>query len=99
MLLAAGLTDVDPSLGAQSPPARPPPDQHRFETKGPGIVAGMSVCLAVMAGTTGAHLMYRWLGPSVRFGTDEWLIIPGIVSGSASSPGQSSRRNDSRDRL
>jgi hypothetical protein len=99
MLLAAGSTNVDPNLGAKIPRARPPPDQYRFETKGPGIIAGMHVCIAVMAGITGTHLMYRWLEPLVRFGSDEWFIIPGVVSGSACSPDQSNRLNDSRDRL
>jgi hypothetical protein len=77
MLLAAGLTNVDPNLVAKIPPAWPPLDQYRFETKGPGITAGMSVRIAVMAGITGTRLMYRWLWPSVRFGSDDWLIFPG----------------------
>lgn len=79
LLLVAGLNNVDPKLGAKIPPARPPPDRYHFETRGPGIIAGMSVCIVIMVSVTVARLLLRWFKGSVRFGADDWLIIPGAV--------------------
>lgn len=79
LLRSAGLDNIDPNIGSKIPPARPPPDQYQFETRGPGIIAGLSVCIVVMSVVTGSRLVFRWCGASVRFGWDDWLIIPGAV--------------------
>lgn len=79
LLLAAGLSDVDPNQGAKIPPPRPPPHLYRFETKGPAIIAGASISITLMVVVTLTRLLFRWFGPGVRFGADDWLIIPGVV--------------------
>ena len=79
LLISIGLTDVSPKAGAQIPPARPPPDRYHYETKGPGIIAGMVVCIVVMTAVTGARLMVRLRKRELRFGPDDWLIIPALV--------------------
>ena len=80
ILNAIGLTDVDPKMGAPIPPKRPPPEIYHFETRGPGIVAGMSVSIGLMITFTGTRLMLRAMRKTLHFGPDDWMIIPALVS-------------------
>lgn len=79
MLMTAGLTKADPHLGVKVNPRPPPPDQYHFETKGPGIIAGMCVAIAFMVLITGTRLAIRYWKPKLQWGWDDWLIIPGVV--------------------
>ena len=80
LLLAAGLTDVHPEKGAKIPPPRPPPDVYHFETKGPAIIAGCSVSIALMMLFTVTRLVVRCTERRLHFGNDDWFIIPACVS-------------------
>ncbi len=79
MLLNAGITsDIrDPSKGVKLSPLRP--DHYSFETKGPGIVAGLSVCIAAMTIITCVRLSLRWFVPRLKWGLDDTLIIPSML--------------------
>ena len=79
ILHSAGLNNVDPERGAKIPPPRPSPAQYHFETKGPGIIAGMSVSIVIMVAITGSRLLLRLFKTGLRWGSDDWLIIPGVV--------------------
>ena len=79
MLLVAGLENVDPHEGAKLPPARPPPDVYHFETRGPAILAGCAVSIALMLLFTGTRLVVRCTERSLHFGRDDWFIIPACV--------------------
>lgn len=80
LLLLAGVSNVDAHKGLKGFPHRPPPDQYHFETKAPGIIAGMVVSIVIMVSVTGGRLLTRWLRPSLKAGWDDILIIPGVVS-------------------
>ena len=79
MLLNAGITsDIrDPSKGVKLSPTRP--EDYTFETKGPGIIAGLSVCIAAMTVITCVRLGLRYFVPRLKWGLDDTLIIPGLV--------------------
>jgi hypothetical protein len=79
MIHSLGLK-TDPSDGFKFNPPRPPPGESRFETRGPGIIAGLSICIFVMAGITGLRLYLRILTPRLKAGLDDILIVPGVVS-------------------
>lgn len=78
ILLSVGLTDLDPANGVKLPPAKP--ENYHFETKGPGIIAGLSVCIAVIASVTLLRLYLRAAVKKLRWGLDDWLMVPGLVS-------------------
>lgn len=78
-LLAAGLVEADPNKGLKLPPARPPPDQYRFETRGPAIIAVSSVVIAIMFIVTTARLLVRKFRKELKFGLDDWLMVPALV--------------------
>lgn len=78
MLLSVGLTDLDPANGVKLPPAKP--KDYHFETRGPGIIAGLSVCIAVIASVTLLRLYLRAAVKKLKWGLDDWLMVPGLVS-------------------
>ncbi len=57
---------------------KPPPGYHH-ETRGPGIIAAMSVAIAVVTIITGTRLCLRYFRRDLRWGWDDWMIIPGLV--------------------
>lgn len=61
------------------PPRRPPPDEYHFQTRGPAVIAVCSVAMAVMIFVTVARLMVRKLRKDLKFGLDDWLIMPAMV--------------------
>lgn len=78
-LFAAGLTKLDPAKGAKIPPPRPPPDQYVFESKATEVIACSAVCVAIMLIVTISRLMLRRFKTRLRWGADDWFIIPGLV--------------------
>ncbi|KAL9007933.1 MAG: hypothetical protein Q9173_006892 [Seirophora scorigena] len=80
-LMAAGLVKADPSKGLKLPPARPPPDQYRFETRGPAIIAVSSVVIVIMFLVTVAGLLVRKFRHELQFGLDDWLMVPALILG------------------
>ncbi|KAK7534212.1 uncharacterized protein J3D65DRAFT_477270 [Phyllosticta citribraziliensis] len=77
LLQSAGLYDVDPKKGAHLAPKRP--DGYVFETKGPRIVAGLAVCIAIMIIVTGLRLFLRYHVRRLKWGIDDTLMVPGLV--------------------
>ncbi|KAI4113136.1 MAG: hypothetical protein LQ345_005818 [Seirophora villosa] len=80
-LMAAGLVTADPSKGLKLRPARPPPDQYRFETRGPAIIAVSSVVIVIMFLVTVTRLLVRKLRKELKFGLDDWLMVPALILG------------------
>ncbi|KAF2402858.1 hypothetical protein EJ06DRAFT_311298 [Trichodelitschia bisporula] len=79
MLMSAGLYKADPAKGTKANPPRPAADQYVSETKGPGIIVGLVICLLVMVGITGTRLYLRIFNKRLKFGLDDVLIIPGVL--------------------
>ncbi len=77
--MARGMLKADPSKGVKVQPSRPPPDMYRFESKATGIVAGMVVSIIIMLAVTIARLMIRYMKANLKWGYDDWLIMPGVV--------------------
>ena len=79
LLLLTGLTpDIkDPKNGVTIPPFKP--DNYVFETKGPGIIAGLAVSMVIITAATFARLAIRVFVRECRFGLDDWLIIPAYL--------------------
>ena len=79
LLLLSGLTpDIkDPADGVTLPPLRP--ENYTFETKGPGIIAGLSVCMVIVTLVCFTRLAIRIFVRECRFGVDDWLIIPAYL--------------------
>lgn len=79
LLRAIGKVNADPSKGYSVKPSRPPPGQYHFETRAPSLIAGCVVSIVVMVAATGARLMLRATRRNMKWGWDDWLIIPGVV--------------------
>ena len=86
-----GKPDTDTSKGFKSPTPRPPPGQYRRESRGPDILAYCSTCIFIMVLITGMRLALRMRSYKLRFGWDDWVIIPAAVS--FRPPQRSERRN------
>ena len=78
-LLASGMVDADPSKGLKIPPFRPSPGLYHFETRGPAIIAVSSIVIVIMLSVTVARLLVRRVKKDVRFGLDDWLMVPALV--------------------
>ncbi|KAI4282101.1 MAG: hypothetical protein L6R38_003185 [Xanthoria sp. 2 TBL-2021] len=79
--LLSGKTNLDPSKGLKIPPLRPSPDQYRFESRGPAIMAVSSVVIVIMFSVTMARFMLRKFIKELRFGLDDWLMVPALICG------------------
>lgn len=79
MLLYAGITpDIrDPSEGVKMMPTRP--DEYTFETKGPRVVAGLSIAIAAIFFATVTRLFLRLYMPRLKWGLDDTLMVPGLL--------------------
>ncbi|KAF2126667.1 hypothetical protein P153DRAFT_346653 [Dothidotthia symphoricarpi CBS 119687] len=80
LLLLTGLTPniKDPQDGVTIPPFCPTENYH-FETKGPAVIVALSVCMVVLTLVTFLRLGIRLFVHGVRFGADDWLIIPAYL--------------------
>ena len=79
MLLLAGITPnaSDVAQGVIIPPFRSPNDH--FETKGPGIIAALSFCIVIIIVVTLTRLYLRLFVRSLKFGVDDYLMIPALI--------------------
>lgn len=68
---------LDPSLGF--PSQLQPPPNYKYETRGPGIVAGVSVAIVLVTLITGTRLGLRAFRKDLKWGLDDWLIIPAAL--------------------
>jgi hypothetical protein len=80
LLLLTGLSPniKDPKNGVTIPPFRPKENYH-FETQGPGVIVAFSVCMVILTLVTFLRLGIRLFVHGVRFGADDWLIIPAYL--------------------
>ena len=78
-LLITGYTSADPTKGLMIPPFRPPLNLYHFESRQSAMVASSSVGIIAMIFFTGARLMVRKFMKDLKFGLDDWLIIPALV--------------------
>jgi hypothetical protein len=80
LLLLTGFTPnvKDPKHGVTIPPFRPTGNYH-FETRGPVVILALSVCMVVLTLLTFLRLGIRLFVRDVRFGADDWLIIPAYL--------------------
>ncbi|CZR61347.1 related to integral membrane protein PTH11 [Phialocephala subalpina] len=76
LLMVFGKT-TDPALGAFLPPARPA--QYVYETRGPRIIASMSVAIAVMVIVTSLRLGVRVFRRGLLAGRDDVFTIPSVL--------------------
>lgn len=58
----------------------PPPD-YRYETRGPRAIGAATAVIMLIIIITGGRLMLRWKRRDLRWGMDDWVIIPAAVSG------------------
>lgn len=70
---------IDPTKGF---PLRihPPPNYH-YERRGIRAIASVSVVITLIVLITGGRLLLRWKRRDLRWGPDDWVIIPAAVSG------------------
>lgn len=77
MLRAVHMGNVDADKGYNFLPKRPA--GYQYEDKRAGIIIGMSVCIFVMVVVTSARLGLRLFRTGLRWGADDWMLIPGAV--------------------
>ncbi|OJD40604.1 uncharacterized protein BKCO1_1000445 [Diplodia corticola] len=68
---------LDADKGFSLLPKRP--DSYQYEEKRASIIAAMSVCIFVMVSVTVARLAVRLFRTGVRWGADDWMLIPGAI--------------------
>jgi len=79
LLLLTGLTpNVKNPKDGVTIPLRPTENYH-FETKGPAVIIALSVCMVCLTLITFLRLGIRLFVHGVRFGADDWLIIPAYL--------------------
>ncbi|KAI8935062.1 hypothetical protein NX059_007660 [Plenodomus lindquistii] len=80
LLLLTGLTpdSKDPKDGVTIPPFRPTED-YEFESRGPAVIIALSVCMIVLTLVAFLRLGIRLFVHGVRFGGDDWFIIPAYL--------------------
>ena len=69
--------EFDPSKGFPTKLQVPPAYHH--ETRGSDIIVAMSVAIALVTIITGARLCLRCFHRDLKWGWDDWMIIPGAV--------------------
>ena len=57
----------------------PPPPNLNHDSRGPQILAGSIVFLILSTLVTGSRLLIRGLYNQVKWGLDDWFIIPALV--------------------
>lgn len=68
---------TDPGLGFPTHQHAPP--NYHFETRESGVIAGLVVAILLSFIITSARLLLRWGRKDLRWGLDDWVIIPAAV--------------------
>ncbi|KAL5115538.1 hypothetical protein ACEQ8H_006601 [Pleosporales sp. CAS-2024a] len=86
LLLLIGFTPniKDPKNGVTIHPFRPTENYH-FETRGPTVIAALSVCMGILTIIAFLRLGIRIFAHEIPFGADDWLIVPAYLLGMAYS--------------
>ena len=66
-------------FGGDPPPIQAPPG-YVYQTRGPGLAAGVSVAMFLVVLITGVRLAIRAFHKRMKFGADDIVIIPAAVS-------------------
>lgn len=77
MYRAAYAFNKDPSKGYLFVPRKPA--DYEYNDKQASIIVGMAVAIFIMLSTTVLRLVLRQFKTGVRWGTDDWILIPGAV--------------------
>lgn len=78
LLVSYGFPEsTDPARGLPTRQHAPP--NYRFETRGPGVIEGLVVALVLSFLITGTRLLLRAGRKDLRWGLDDWVIIPAGV--------------------
>lgn len=87
MYRAAYAFNKDPSKGYLFVPRKP--TDYEYNDKQASIIVGMAVAIAIMLSTTTLRLALRLFKTGVRWGIDDWVLIPGVVRDNFYSPSRS----------
>lgn len=78
LLFSYGFPEsTDPAFGVPTRQHAPP--GYRFETRGPGVIGGLVVAILLSFLITGTRLLLRGCRKDLRWGLDDWVIIPAVV--------------------
>ncbi|KAM0799547.1 hypothetical protein BDR22DRAFT_778823, partial [Usnea florida] len=69
---------LDPSHGFPLPLQRPPNDH--YTSRGPGMIASLSVAMALVILITGARLYLRYSRRDLKVGIDDFVIVPAALT-------------------
>lgn len=69
---------LDPTKGF--PIGGHPPPNYKFESRGLGLIVSAVVVIVLIILITGGRLALRWRRRDLRWGPDDWVIIPAAVS-------------------
>jgi hypothetical protein len=62
------------------------PPGYVYQTRGPGLAAGVSVAIFLVVLFTGIRLSIRTFHSRMKVGLDDWVIIPAAVSARTMTP-------------
>jgi hypothetical protein len=79
ILLYNGLNASEASIEKGVIMAPHMPEGYVFETKAPGIIAGLSIYIFAIACITGLRLGLRYFDPRLRWGLDDTLMVFGLI--------------------
>jgi hypothetical protein len=79
MYRAAYAFNKDASRGYLFVPKRP--ENYVYNDKQAGIIIGLVAAIVIMLSTTILRLALRQFKTGVRWGADDWILIPGVVWG------------------
>lgn len=57
-----------------------PPPNYKFQNRGPGLIVSTVIVIVLITLITGGRLVLRWKRRDLRWGPDDWMIIPAAVS-------------------
>jgi hypothetical protein len=77
MYRAAYAFDKDASKGYLFVPKKP--ENYEYNDKQASIIVGMVMAIVIMLFTTALRLALRQFRTGVRWGADDWVLIPGAV--------------------
>lgn len=77
MYRAAYAFNKDPSKGYLFVPRKP--ENYGYNDKQASIIVGMALAIIIMMFTTALRLTLRRFKTGVRWGADDWILIPAAV--------------------
>lgn len=75
---SVGLFSANASRGWITVPKEPA--GYVYETKQPGIIAGMVIVILLISVVTATRLALRYYSTKMVFGSDDWVILAAAVS-------------------